>query len=552
MKDTLLSELAAVCERLEKTRKRKEIARLLGEFLKGLPPDEVALAVNLILGRAAPGRPLDASGASIIEVLPALIGKEGSLSASFPDAPDFGEAVRLLFEKRGFAPTGDRLTIRFVAHTFEEIAETKGAGSRKRKQELLQGLLKAATPLEAKYIVKNIIGEMRHGVDEGMVLETLSATLGADAGLLRRAAMLLGDIGETARIALSSGAEGLGKTGLTLFRPVKPMLAEMAQSAGDVFDAMKGPFALEYKLDGVRVQVHKKKESIRLFSRNLTDITDSLSEVVDEIRRTLAGKDAILEGEVIAVDREGRPLPFQVLGRRLGRVRDIEKLMREIPVRLSLFDILYENGKVLIDSPYERRWEALARTNIPLVPRIVPATREEGVAFFRKAVEDGYEGLVAKSLASPYTPGVRGRAWMKVKKVQSLDLVIIAAEWGYGRRHGWLSNYHLAARDERSGAFLPVGKTYKGFSDSEFREMTGRLLALKSGESGWAVTVRPEVVVEVLFSDVQKSPRYESGFALRFARIARVREDKSPGEADTVQTIVDIYRQQAGKVKSAA
>ncbi len=553
MNKTLFSELAALCEALEKTRKRKEIARMVGGFLKRLPVDEVPLAVNLILGKAFPKRPLDVSGASIIELLPDLIGSDmGVYNESVSEAVDFGEAIRVLFEKSGFVPSGAKLSIKSVARAFEEIAETEGAGSRKKKRELLLRLLGNASPIEAKYIVKNVVGEMRHGVDEGMVLEALSSTLGLDIALVRRAMMLTGDIGETAKIGISEGADGLGKTGLTLFRPLKPMLAEMAQSVSDAFAAMKDTFALEYKLDGARVQIHKKGDACRLFSRNLSDITESLPEIVDEIVRSVQSKEAILEGEVIAVDAAGVPLPFQMLMRRLGRVREIEKLARDIPVRLYLFDILYNDGRVFIDTPYEERWKALEQMNLALVPRVIPDDNEEGEAFFRKAVEEGYEGLMAKSLSSLYTPGVRKKAWLKIKKVLSLDLVITAADWGYGRRHGWLSNYHLAARDEKSEAHLPVGKTFKGFTDKEFQEMTERLLALKTGESRWTVSVKPEVVVEVLFSDVQKSPHYESGFALRFARIARIRDDKPPREIDTIQTIEGIYRQQVKKQKSAA
>jgi DNA ligase-1 len=333
---------------------------------------------------------------------------------------------------------------------------------------------------------------------------------------------------------------------------MKPMLAEMARSVSDVFDAMKDPFALEYKLDGARVQIHKKGDTCRLFSRNLTDITESFPDIVHEIVRTVQSDEAILEGEVIAVDGSGAPLPFQVLMRRLGRVRELEKLVQEIPVRLYLFDILVKDGRIFIDMPYEDRWKALEQTSIPLAPRIVPTTREEGEAFFRKAIEEGYEGLMAKALSSLYTPGVRGRAWLKIKKVLSLDLVITAADWGYGRRHGWLSNYLLAARDEKSGVYLPVGKTFKGLSDREFQEMTGRLLNLKKEESRWTVSVRPDVVVEVLFSDVQKSTQYKSGFALRFARIARIRDDKSSREIDSIQTVEQIYRQQRQKQQTAA
>jgi DNA ligase-1 len=252
--------------------------------------------------------------------------------------------------------------------------------------------------------------------------------------------------------------------------------------------------------------------------------------------------EAILEGEVIAVNPEGSPLPFQVLMRRLGRVREVEKLLSEVPVKLYLFDILYKDGRLLVDAPYEERWEALEETGATLVPRTIPESVEQGEAFFSKALKEGYEGLVAKALSSPYTPGVRGKAWLKLKKAVSLDLVIVAADWGYGRRYGWLSNYHLAARDEETGRFLPVGKTYKGFTDREFEEMTERLKRLKTGEAGGTVFVRPEVVVEVLFSEVQQSPRYESGLALRFARISRIRDDKAASEADTIGTIREIYK----------
>ncbi len=543
--DTLFAELASLCEDLEKTKKRKEIAHIVGDFLKSVSPEEVPLAVNLILGRAVPGKPLDVSGTAILQILPDLIRRnEREYGESFSEAPDFGEAVRMLLEKSRFSPSETKLTIKKVSHTFEEIAETKGSGSRKKKRELLLGLLRDTTPLEAKYIVKNATGEMRHGVDEGMVLEALASTLSLDIQLLRKTTMLIGDIGETAKISISEGAEGLEKIRLALFRPLKPMLAEMAQSVSDAFDAMRAPFALEYKLDGARVQIHKKDELCRLFSRNLTDITESLPDIVDEMMLTVQSKEAILEGEIIAVDGSGAPLPFQVLMRRLGRVREIEKLAKAIPVRLYLFDILYKDGTVLIDTPYENRWKVLEQLPVSLVPRIIPENREQGDAFFRKAVEEKYEGLMAKSLSSLYAPGVRGKAWLKIKKVVSLDLVITGADWGYGRRHGWLSNYHLAARDEKSGAYLPVGKTFKGLTDKEFEDMTERLLKLKTGESRWTVFVKPEVVVEVLFSDVLKSPHYESGFALRFARISRIRDDKSPQEIDTVRTIGKIYDRQ--------
>jgi DNA ligase-1 len=338
--------------------------------------------------------------------------------------------------------------------------------------------------------------------------------------------------------------EGLKKVGISVFRPIKPMLAKTAESVAEAWEAMKGPVALEYKLDGARVQIHARNGAVRIFSRNLADITEGFPEIVEQVRPALKKGEAIIEGEVIAVEPGGRPLPFQALSRRLGRVRDIETLRREIPVRLFLFDILFRDGILFIDKPNAERWRALAGMSLSAVPRIVPKGEKEGEAFFQKAVREGYEGVVAKALSGLYSPGTRGSAWFKVKKVRSLDLVITAAEWGYGRRHGWLSNYVLSARDEETGEYLPVGKTFKGLTDLEFQAMTERLLHLRTGESRWSVSVKPEVVVEVLFSDVQKSPRYESGYALRFARIARVRDDKPPAEIDSIGTIAAIFKSQ--------
>ncbi len=552
MADTSFLELATLCKSLEATKKKKEIARLIGNFLKALPGDDVPLAASLILGRAFAQKPLDISGAAVVEILPGLIGGKVRHEPPFPEAHDFGEAIRVLLEHSGFVPSGEGLTIKRVLRAFGAIAETKGAGSRRKKREALLNLLRSATPQEAEYIVKNVIGEMRIGVDEGMVLQSLSSAYSIPINLLQRAAMLLGDITTVAGISHSEGAAGLEKTGLVLFRPIKPMLAETASSVSDAFASLHGSCALEYKLDGARVQVHKQGGRCRLFSRNLTDITESFPEVAEEIRRNLQSEGAIVEGEIIAVDADGRPLPFQVLMRRLGRVRELEKLKKEVPVRYFLFDILDSDGEVLIDMPYDERWSKLEQTALPVACRIVPATSEEGEAFFRKAIAEGYEGVMAKELSSLYTPGTRGKTWMKIKKVLSLDLVITAADWGYGRRHGWLSNYHLAAHDEKSRACLAVGKTFKGLTDREFQEMTARLLALRTGESRETVFVRPEVVAEVLFSDVQKSPRYESGYALRFARIARIRDDKPVREIDTIQTVQSIYARQSGRQKTAA
>ena len=333
-------------------------------------------------------------------------------------------------------------------------------------------------------------------------------------------------------------------------RPLKPMLAA---PAGDVAEALAilGPaIALEQKLDGARVQIHCVAGGVRIFSRRLNEITASLPELV-ESAGCLNGRGAILDGEVIAIDAGGRPLAFQEVMRRFGRVRDIERLRAEQPLRLFVFDLIALDGELLIDRPYRERFATLAalagEAGLELPDRSLPASLAEAEAFYASAIESGCEGVMAKALESRYTPGVRGRGWLKIKHARTLDLVIVAADWGYGRRKGWLSNYHLAARDQSTGNLLEVGKTFKGLTDEEFRAMTERLGALKTDERGGTVLVRPEVVVEVAYSDIQRSPRYQSGMALRFARIVRIRDDKAPEQADTLASLRTEFDRQLVK-----
>jgi DNA ligase-1 len=347
-------------------------------------------------------------------------------------------------------------------------------------------------------------------------------------------------------VALNEGQVGLKRAGVRLFRPLKPMLAQTAETLDEAFERYGAGFALEYKLDGARVQIHRQGDEVRIYSRHLADVTGSLPDVADEVRRRLAVDEAVLDGEAIAVDAAGRPLPFQHIMRRFRRKHALADAVAGIPVRLHLFDALYVDGRPLIDQPYEERWAALAQAagDLPLVPRLIPASPAEGRAFADASRLEGHEGLMAKELSSSYNPGVRGKAWLKLKHVLSLDLVIVAAEWGYGRRHGWLSNYHLAARDEFSGDYLVVGKTFKGLTDLQFQEMTERLLALERSRRGNVVFVRPQVVVEVLFNEIQESSLYPSGLALRFARIAHLREDKAAEEVDSIQVLKRLYEQQ--------
>jgi DNA ligase-1 len=551
MGGTPFARLADLSEQLEQTRKRGELAALLAGFLQGLAEDEVPPAVRLTIGQVFPewdGRALKVSWRALMAVVEGLTDAPAAVrDRASAEAVDGGEFVRLLLERaRRGAPTPPPLTVLEVYHAFEEIAATAGRGSRARKEALLKSLLARATAIEAKTLTKIVVQEMRHGVSEGIMLEGVAKAAGVKTRLVRRANQLWGDVGEVASAALSGGEAALQGATVRLFRPLKPMLAQTASDLAEALERYEGRVALEYKLDGARVQIHRQGDGVRIYSRQLADVTASLPDVVAAIRAGLAAEEAVLDGEAVAVDGQGRPLPFQHLMRRFRRVHAVEAMVEEIPVQLYLFDVLYIDGRSLIDAPCKDRWASLERVagTLSLVQRLIPQTVEEGEAFAEAAFRDGHEGVMAKDLESPYHPGSRGKSWLKLKHVISLDLVVVAADWGYGRRHGWLSNYHLAARDAVSGEYRVVGKTFKGLTDAEFQAMTERLLRLERSRRRGTVSVRPEVVVEVLFNEIQESSQYESGLALRFARIACIREDKTAAEADTVQTLRQLYEQQ--------
>lgn len=551
MASTPFARLARLGEELEATNKRLELTDLLAAFLRELEPTEVRAAVRLTIGQVFPewdDRSLNISVGAAMSAIDELVDATDDVQARIAgEAVDPGHRAYLLLEQaRKAPPQPPPLTILDVFHSFEEIAETSGRGSRAQKEALVRALVARATAVEAKYLVRIIFQEMRHGVSEGVMMNGIAKAGGVKASLVRRANQLWGEVGEVALVALTEGNEGLRRASLRLFTPIKPMLAQTADNYDEPFERFEGRVALEYKLDGARVQIHRRGAEVRIYSRNLNDVTSSLPDVVDEIRAVLIPQEAILEGEAVAVDGEGRPLPFQHLMRRFRRKHDIGAAVEEIPLQLYLFDALYLGGESLIDAPNQARWCALqeATNGSHLVPRIVPAGPDPAEAFGREARRAGHEGVMAKDLASTYTPGVRGKSWLKLKHVTSLDLAIVAADWGYGRRHGWLSNYHLAVRDEANGEFLVVGKTYKGLTDDQFREMTARLLELQVSRARSTVFVQPRVVVEVLFNEIQESNQYASGYALRFARISRIRDDKGQGDVDTLEALQEQYEEQ--------
>jgi DNA ligase-1 len=433
------------------------------------------------------------------------------------------------------------LALADVDATLTRLASAAGKGASEAKAALLRDLLARATADEQDFLVGLLTGELRQGALEGLMVEAVAKAAGVPASDVRRAAMLAGDLGAVAAAVLTEGAAVLPRFAVRLFQGIRPMLA---QTATDVAEALLqlGSAALEVKLDGARIQVHRRGRDVTVFSRLLNDVTARVPEVVEAVRR-LPFDDVILDGEAIALAAGGRPLPFQTTMRRFGRKLDVDRLRSELPLTPFFFDILYADGTSLVAEPYSRRYDVLA-AHVPEAQRpsrLVTADQGEAQRFFDAALQAGHEGLMAKRLAAPYEAGARGAAWMKIKRANTLDLVVLAAEWGHGRRRGWLSNLHLGARDAANGGFVMLGKTFKGMTDDMLAWQTTRLSELELRRDRHVVWVRPELVVEVAFNGLQASPTYPGGLALRFARVIRYRDDKKAEQADTIETVRRVH-----------
>jgi ATP-dependent DNA ligase I len=503
-----LAEIVSTSEAIGKTRSRTAKTEVMAACLRRLRPEEVPVAVAYLSGR-----------------LPR--GTIGVGWASLRDRPEPAPEPALeLLE---------------VDAAFERMRGAAGKGSQAARRGELAALFAAATEPEQAFLARLLMGELRQGALEGSVVEGVAAAAGLRAAHVRRALMLEGDLGTVAVAALADGEAGLDRFRLTVLRPVSPMLA---QTATDVEDALARihPADVEWKLDGVRLQVHVLDGRVRAFARTLADVTDRVPEVV-EAMAALPLRAAILDGEAIALRPDGRPHPFQVTGSRFASRVDLHRLRASTPLSPFFFDVLHLDGEDLIDRPAAERLEILdALLPGPLrVPRAVAVDAETAERFLDDALAHGHEGVMAKALDAPYEAGRRGAGWLKVKRAHTLDLVVLAAEWGHGRRRGWLSNLHLGARDP-SGGFVMLGKTFKGMTDEVLAWQTERLLDLETSREGIEVHVRPELVVEVAFDGLQASPRYPAGMALRFARIKGYRHDKRPEEADAIDTVRAIFR----------
>ncbi len=505
-----LQEILQTSRRVAETRGRNAKIAALAELLRRVPPDEIETAVAFLSGEIPGGR--------------------------------IGLGPAMIYAARPNAAGDSSLEIGEVRSAFDAIRSAQGGGSSEARRRILSALFSRATAEEQEFLARLVLGELRQGALEGIMLEAIAAAADLSPAEIRRAAMLAGDVPAVARAALVDGRSGLARFKLALFRPLQPMLA---QTVDDVPAALEelGRAALEFKLDGARVQVHKSGDDVRIFTRNLRDVTGSLPEVV-ELVRALRSREAVLDGEAIALRTDGRPQPFQVTMRRIGRKLDVEASRGELPLSAFFFDLVYRDGEELFDRPAAERFDALADA-LPaelVIPRIVTSDEAEARSFLARALEQGHEGIMAKALDAPYEAGRRGSAWLKLKQARTLDLVVLAAEWGHGRRRGWLSNLHLGARDSASGGFVMLGKTFKGLTDELLAFQTKELLAREIGRDETTVYVRPELVVEIAFNDIQASPHYPGGLALRFARVKRYRPDKRAEDADTIETVRAIHR----------
>ncbi|HET9663835.1 MAG TPA: ATP-dependent DNA ligase, partial [Burkholderiales bacterium] len=498
---TLLSDIAAASRHVAQISSRLAKIRELANCLRRVSPGEIPIAIAYLSGDTRQGK--------------------------------LGVAYATLQSVRHQPPARQSsLTLQEVDAQLSALAIVTGKGAAAIREERLASLFERATAEERDFLARLMVGELRQGALKGVMTEAIAAAADIPVAAVRRAAMSAGTLTEVARVALTEGAAGLTRFAIRLMQPVLPMLSQPAQDTDEALERL-GHAAFEWKLDGARVQVHKDGDRVGVYTRNLNDVTARVPEIVAAARASPCAS-LILDGEAIALRADGSPHAFQNTMRRFGRQLEVEALREELPLSVFFFDCLFRDGEVLADHPARERFDALEDSfpSALVIPRIVTSDRTEAAAFFEQALEHRHEGLMAKSLDAPYEAGRRGASWLKIKRANTLDLVVLAAEWGHGRRRGWLSNLHLGARDARNGDFVMLGKTFKGLTDEMLAWQTQELLKREVRRDSWAVYVRPEIVVEIAFNEVQESSQYPGGLALRFARVKAYRPDKRPEEAD--------------------
>lgn len=512
---TLLAVVVETSAKVAATAARLAKMRELAACLRQFTPDEIVIGVAYLSGETPQGK--------------------------------FGIGYSVLKTASTGSPASEPvLSVLEVDQRLTEIAGIRGSGSTTRRAEALRDLFSRATEAEQHFLMRLLIGELRQGALAGVMVDAIAAAAQIPVDKVRRAAMYAKSLGAVAHAALVEGESALARFQLELLSPVAPMLAQTAADVGEALEQLDQDAVFEWKMDGARIQVHKSGDSVHIYTRSLNDVTAAVPEIAALVRE-LPAREVILDGEAIAFTAAGRPHPFQVTMRRFGRKLDVEKLRAELPMRAHFFDCLRLEKESLADRPTRERHDALARA-VPaefIIPRLVTASAEEAGAFYDAAIAAGHEGVMAKSLSAPYEAGNRGASWLKIKHAHTLDLIVLAAEWGHGRRTGKLSNLHLGALDPATGEYVMLGKTFKGLTDAMLEWQTKEFLAREVRRDDWTVYVRPELVVEIAFSDLQASPRYPGGLALRLARVKRYRDDKRSEEADTMESVRKIFAAQS-------
>ncbi len=559
------SKLVELYEKLEKESAKLTKTSLIAQFIKNLDDEDLIKVIHLLQGRAYPNYSQLEIGVATQLMIKAISKSTGfsedKINEMFKEFGDLGkvaeEAIKSKKQRTLFSLP---LTVEKVYDNIRRIAIQTGEGSQDRKLSLISELLSQAKPEEGRYIVRTILEELRIGVAEGIIRDAIAEAFHCEKDLVDYAWNIISDFGEVAVISKTKGNEGLKNVSPILGRPIQMMLGVAGKSIEDVLKEYPN-VVVEYKYDGFRTQVHKKREKVWIFSRRLEDVTRQFPDLVKICREHIDAEEVILEGETWAVDENGNPRAFQVLSQRIQRKYDIEKMVEEIPVQLNVFDIVYKDGEKLFDKPLKERRKILFSVikegkGIKFAKYLESNDVEEIKKFYKEALDLGQEGIMIKNLEAPYKFGRHVGGWYKIKPtMENLDLVIIGAEWGTGKRTGWLGSFILGCRDEETGEFLECGMLGTGIKEKKespdditFEDLTEMLKPYIDREEGQRVWIRPKVVVEVAYEEIQRSPNYRSGFALRFPRFVRLRIDKSPEEADTVERLKYLYELQGRKV----
>jgi len=548
--------LAKTYEELEKESGKLKKVDILSNLLSKTPTEFLSKVVILASGKVFPAYSELTTGVATKMMMKAISKATGisqnEIVKKFKQSGDLGlvaeGCVKSKKQKIFFKKT---LSIQLVFDNIQKLAILTGSGSQEKKLNLIAELLVSSEPIEARYIVRTILETMRIGVAEGIIRDSIAKVFNVNAEAVENAWFLRADYGEIAKITKERGEAGLKKVEMELGKPIVIMLGEKSPTLKEALEKYEHPI-IEYKYDGMRTQIHKKDDKLWIFTRRLENVTNQFPDLLKLAKEGIKVKNCIIEGEAIGFDpKTGNPIPFQHLSRRIQRKYDINIMVKKIPVRIYLFDIVYLNDKTLFDEPYSERRKKLEKS-IKVIPNkfelshsLITKDLKKAEKFYKASLDENQEGLMVKNLDAKYQPGRRVGYWLKVKPVmETLELVIVGAEWGKGKRSNWLSSFTLACRDPDTGDFLLVGKLGTGFTDEQFKEFTDKVKKLIISEKGVELKIKPDFVVEVAYEEIQKSPKYESGYALRFPRLQKIREDRRPDDCDTVDRVIELFKSQ--------